>query len=326
MKYSSLIFTYILVLNIAFLSVAKAQNSYILRNNHSIPTSMPPLPPSIKPNVVEVKKKPVPTNNPSIEAAKSPTKITGDRDSNPSVGDINPAPSSPKLPKNVENKPKPAQETATNSPKNPSPKTPATSPAPKNTNANSSTTMPPKTTNTSPAPKNTTSTNTSPNPNANTNTASLPPKTSSPTTNTELTVSAEVAAKNAKLLRVAVDTALTYIGTKYLTGGMSREGVDCSGLVNLAYKNTGVKMPRTSRDLSEFGSEIKEITSIKVGDLLFFDSNDAKRINHVAMVVRVTPEQIWFIHATCSKGVREDKLIEGYWTPKHRKTMRVLLN
>ncbi len=312
MKHNIVLLVFIFAIHILFISIAHAQKSYILRGYTASPITTPPEPPAIKPNSV-AKKKVIPTNNPRIEAAKPLPNIVADRDSNPAVGDIN---AEPKVPKKPETKPKTGQELANNTPKT------ETKVSPKNTETKPKIATNPNSQNMGDVkvilPKNPATLPNTPK----TQTSPISPKDAP----VEVAVSADVAAKNAKLLRVSVDTATAYIGTVYLTGGMSRSGVDCSGLVNLAYKNTGTKIPRTSRELSEFGTEIKEMKNIKVGDLLFFDSNDSKRINHVAMVVRVLPDQIYFIHATCSKGVREDKLIEGYWTPKHRKTMRILPN
>ena len=43
-----------------------------------------------------------------------------------------------------------------------------------------------------------------------------------------------------------VDFARQFLGTPYVWGGKSREGVDCSGLVQLSYQSVGVQLPRDS--------------------------------------------------------------------------------
>ncbi|MFN0204521.1 MAG: C40 family peptidase [Bacteroidia bacterium] len=121
-----------------------------------------------------------------------------------------------------------------------------------------------------------------------------------------------------------VDFAKSHIGTPYKSGGTSKEGMDCSGLVYACYQSIGMKLPRTSNDMSKFGNVVDK--EVKAGDLVFFDSNNGGKINHVGLVSKVsTPTDASFIHASSSKGVIESKLTTGYWKDKHKKTMRVLV-
>ena len=73
-----------------------------------------------------------------------------------------------------------------------------------------------------------------------------------------------------------VDAALLYAGTHYRWGGKSPMGIDCSGLVSMAYMLCGVYIYRDA-DIVE-GFPIREIdrADMKPGDLLFFPG-------HVAM-------------------------------------------
>jgi len=121
-----------------------------------------------------------------------------------------------------------------------------------------------------------------------------------------------------------VSMAKTYIGTPYLSGGTTKEGTDCSGLVYACFSAAGFKIPRTSRDLAEFGTPVEDKSDIRMGDLVFFDSNNAGRINHVGMVSNVEVTDVNFVHASSSKGVIESPLTTGYWLDKHRKTVRIL--
>lgn len=78
------------------------------------------------------------------------------------------------------------------------------------------------------------------------------------------------------LRRRLVDTALLYAGTHYRWGGKSPLGIDCSGLVSMAYLLSGILIYRDA-DIRE-GFPIRAIPRSEVGpgDLLFFPG-------HVAM-------------------------------------------
>lgn len=66
-----------------------------------------------------------------------------------------------------------------------------------------------------------------------------------------------------------------FVGTPYVWGGMSPSGFDCSGLVNYGLTHFGVKgMPRTTYDMIGKGKPVS-IDNLKIGDLLYFDTNPA---------------------------------------------------
>lgn len=137
---------------------------------------------------------------------------------------------------------------------------------------------------------------------------------------------AEIAAEALykKQIKTIVDTAYSFLKVIYKSGGTSKEGMDCSGLVFMSYKAIGKSLPRTSSEMSVTGKEVKEVKEIKVGDLVFFDSNNAGKINHVGMITFVSEVDVKFIHATLSAGVIENSLMSNYWKPRHKKTTRIL--
>jgi gamma-D-glutamyl-L-lysine dipeptidyl-peptidase len=101
------------------------------------------------------------------------------------------------------------------------------------------------------------------------------------------------AARLARLLR----------GAPYLWGGTSSWGVDCSGLVQLAYALSGVILPRDTRDQIRITRPLVAGEAAEPGDLCFFGRGGG--VNHVAMVTR--PDR--FVHAY--GRVEEATLVPG---------------
>lgn len=80
---------------------------------------------------------------------------------------------------------------------------------------------------------------------------------------------------------IAVGAAESYLGVWYRWGGASRSGVDCSGLVMLAYQAAGIYLPHYSG--AQFNDTLPvPLADIQPGDLLFWGYNGG---DHVAMYV-----------------------------------------
>jgi len=120
-----------------------------------------------------------------------------------------------------------------------------------------------------------------------------------------------------------INTALTFSGTRYKYGGTTKKGMDCSGLLYVAFGEHDISLPRVSYNMAEKGKRIK-VKNVEKGDLLFFKtSRTGKRINHVGMVV-ATDDEIKFIHSSSSRGVIVSSLREGYWNAAFVKANRIL--
>jgi cell wall-associated NlpC family hydrolase len=78
-----------------------------------------------------------------------------------------------------------------------------------------------------------------------------------------------------------VATAKRHLGVKYVWGGesLAEGGFDCSGLMQWAYRQHGVDLPRVSRDQAKAGREVSA-SEARPGDLVFFDR---KTIDHIGM-------------------------------------------
>jgi cell wall-associated NlpC family hydrolase len=121
-----------------------------------------------------------------------------------------------------------------------------------------------------------------------------------------------------------ISTAMTYSGVRYKFVGTTRKGMDCSGLLYVAFAEHDIPLPRISYQMAEEGKHIR-ITQVAKGDLLFFKtSRKGKNINHVGLVVAVEGDDVKFIHSTTSRGVIVSSLHEGFWNYAFVKATRVL--
>ncbi|MBW6392762.1 C40 family peptidase [Billgrantia antri] len=73
-------------------------------------------------------------------------------------------------------------------------------------------------------------------------------------------------------------TAKSALGTPYRFGGNTPEGLDCSGLVELAYRSAGIQVPRTADQ--QFRA-LPAVDRAQPGDLLFF--GDRRKATHVGI-------------------------------------------
>jgi probable lipoprotein NlpC len=103
--------------------------------------------------------------------------------------------------------------------------------------------------------------------------------------------------------------ALSWLGTPYRLGGMSRSGVDCSGflynIIGAAYGKMAL-LPRRSEDFAYFGFPLPQGSSIEPGDILLFAREG--RVYHVGLSLGGTS----FIHAA-SEGSRTGVIISYLW-------------
>lgn len=86
----------------------------------------------------------------------------------------------------------------------------------------------------------------------------------------------------------AVAVAKRYLGVRYVWGGTTPAGFDCSGLMQYSYRQIGISIPRTSRVQFTSGQFIPPARTdlLEAGDLVFFGyGGDPTKVHHVGMYV-----------------------------------------
>ena len=73
----------------------------------------------------------------------------------------------------------------------------------------------------------------------------------------------------AKEREAVIEAAMQYIGTPYVYGGMGKGGVDCSGLMKLAFGAVGINLPRVSYDQLAMGKRTS-VSNLSPGDFVGF--------------------------------------------------------
>ena len=95
------------------------------------------------------------------------------------------------------------------------------------------------------------------------------------------------------------------MGRPYEYGGTGAdgEGFDCSGLIQYAYGQAGITLPRTSVEQAKAGARIaKSEGALRPGDILTF-ARTGRRVTHVGLYIGDGR----FIHSA-SKGVQISRL------------------
>lgn len=113
--------------------------------------------------------------------------------------------------------------------------------------------------------------------------------------------------EEAKLRRIIVEKAISYLSTPYGLGGNEKNsGLDCSGLTQSVYQAIGFQLPHDAKAQYQL---LKKTNTPKEGDLVFFRRGQLP-IGHVGVFV----SQNLFIHAPSQgKQVRYERMDHVYY-------------
>jgi len=115
--------------------------------------------------------------------------------------------------------------------------------------------------------------------------------------------------RSSDLRQQIVNYAKKYLGVKYVWGGTSPRGFDCSGLVQYVYKQFGIKLNRVAADQAKQGTKVTK-AQLRPGDLVFFNTDSGSGIDHVGIYIGNNQ----FLHAASGRGkVLIDPLNHSYY-------------
>lgn len=99
-------------------------------------------------------------------------------------------------------------------------------------------------------------------------------------------------------------------GTRYRLGGNSKSGIDCSGFMQITFRDLfGIDLPRTTKDQAKEGERISK-SELRTGDLVFFNTGRGPNGKHVGVYVKNGQ----FLHASTKGGVIYSDLDSPYWS------------
>lgn len=104
--------------------------------------------------------------------------------------------------------------------------------------------------------------------------------------------------------------AYKYVGVRYVWGGNTKNGIDCSGFVKNVFGANGFPLPRLGSDQMAYGVPVP-FDQLQAGDRLYFDRRTERvGVKHTGLYIG----NGLFIHSsTSNKGVAVDRLTDAKW-------------
>jgi cell wall-associated NlpC family hydrolase len=119
--------------------------------------------------------------------------------------------------------------------------------------------------------------------------------------------------------QLIASTAMKYLGSRYVFGGTTPSGFDCSGFAQFVHKNAGVNVGRTLWQQFNAGPRVAK-SQLEVGDEVFFANTYMPGLSHAGIYIG----EGRFVHANNERtGVVVSRLDDEYWAPRFVGAARV---
>ena len=108
------------------------------------------------------------------------------------------------------------------------------------------------------------------------------------------------------------DLAQQFVGSRYVWGGASPAGFDCTGFVMYVYNQFGISLPHNETGQLNSGQRVSA-DELQPGDVLVFANTYRRGLSHVGIYLG----EGQFVHAVDERhGVMINNLWDGYWGPR----------
>lgn len=140
--------------------------------------------------------------------------------------------------------------------------------------------------------------------------------TNTETTSKQTTTTSKTSSKGSEIVALAKK----YVGSRYVYGGSSPSGFDCSGFTMYLYKQFGVSLPHSATAQSKKGTKVEK-ANLQPGDIVFFKNyRTNKGIGHCGIYIGNNQ----FIHASTEKtGVITSSLSSSSYQKRYVTAVRI---
>ncbi|MDI6604577.1 MAG: C40 family peptidase [Thermoanaerobacteraceae bacterium] len=116
-----------------------------------------------------------------------------------------------------------------------------------------------------------------------------------------------------------IEYSKQFLGTRYVYGGSSPNGFDCSGFTQYVFGQFGIVIPRTADEQATVGTMV-DFNNLAPGDLVFFRTLGSYTINHAGIYIGDGE----FIHSSSGRGkVMISRIDSGYYYKNFAAARRV---